>query len=466
MNSSSVVLWLKLNQFIDQTIYMNVYQENFSFFSGNISYLGEAPQLSPTFAQYDNGAKVFLFYTNYSTPTTGGIKITGTVPGLYTANDGLTIYSKGNTSDLNNEIIYPWLARAVTYQSFVSSFTGTGHYAIYLSNFTTPNYKLIWVSSAGMKSIFTGTTFGSENRLINQPNTFNGTSFIPYTFANVSVAMPTFLIATYSAIKLYLVEFSENGLPSGARWSVDVGTVLRSSNSQSIKFELTNGSYHYSIGNETGFTGSPLSSNISVEGANLSISITFSKIYAVTFLESGLEKGTVWNVTFGKMTKTSDNSSIIFHTVNGTYNYSVGKIDGTSLVNSNGRTTVEGQNVSVFLRFQIIMQFTFIETGLPSNTHWTVDINGTYYNSSSPFLFVNLTNGSYRYEITFPFGYSANPETGILNPNNTVVIVKASSFVGYEIGVPVFAVVVVALLLLRSRNRKKEKDLGTKGMRK
>jgi hypothetical protein len=67
--STNTVYWVKLPNGIPAsssiTIYMRFYQplSNTQFNSNND---GEAPQLSPTYAQYDDGASVFPFYDNFA----------------------------------------------------------------------------------------------------------------------------------------------------------------------------------------------------------------------------------------------------------------------------------------------------------------------------------------------------------------------------------------------------------------
>jgi len=57
-------------------------------FDGN--YWGEAPQLSPTYAEYDNGASVFNNYWNFAgTSLPSGLSASGGL--IYTVNNGLTI---------------------------------------------------------------------------------------------------------------------------------------------------------------------------------------------------------------------------------------------------------------------------------------------------------------------------------------------------------------------------------------
>ncbi|MEM3846313.1 MAG: hypothetical protein QXU98_11520, partial [Candidatus Parvarchaeota archaeon] len=67
INSSSMNVWVKVPYGTTQ-IDMNVYPSFENLFSAT-GYLGEAPQLSPTYAEYDNGADVFPFYDNFAGTT-------------------------------------------------------------------------------------------------------------------------------------------------------------------------------------------------------------------------------------------------------------------------------------------------------------------------------------------------------------------------------------------------------------
>ena len=66
-----------------------------SIFSG----IGEAPQLSPTYAQYDNGASVFNFYDNFAGTSLNTSKWSETINGgiTITVNNGLTMTQTGGS---------------------------------------------------------------------------------------------------------------------------------------------------------------------------------------------------------------------------------------------------------------------------------------------------------------------------------------------------------------------------------
>ena len=69
-NSTCTVYWLKLNFSIpadsNTSIGMGFASLSTNLMTANHQYEGEAPQLSPNYGEYDNGATIFPFYCNFS----------------------------------------------------------------------------------------------------------------------------------------------------------------------------------------------------------------------------------------------------------------------------------------------------------------------------------------------------------------------------------------------------------------
>ncbi|MEM4100990.1 MAG: hypothetical protein QXI08_06045, partial [Thermoplasmata archaeon] len=75
----------------------------------------------------------------------------------------------------------------------------------------------------------------------------------------------------------YTVTFTESGLPSGTSWSVTFNGNTKSSTTNTISFTgIANGTYSYSVGAVSGYTASPSSGTITVNGANVNQAITFT----------------------------------------------------------------------------------------------------------------------------------------------------------------------------------------------
>ena len=66
---------------------------------------------------------------------------------------------------------------------------------------------------------------------------------------------------------------------------------------------------------------------------------------------------------------------------------------------------------------------TFSESGLPSGTHWSVNVNGTSDSTTSSTIVFNVpTNGTYAYSIGVVSGYIASAESGTINVNSGNVL--------------------------------------------
>ena len=100
-SSSQFVYWLKLDNGIPAsssvTAYMVFYPKSDNVL--NTVNTGEAPQLSTTYAEYDDGAKVFSFYDNFAGTSLNTNKWSETINGgiTITVNNGLTITQTGGT---------------------------------------------------------------------------------------------------------------------------------------------------------------------------------------------------------------------------------------------------------------------------------------------------------------------------------------------------------------------------------
>ncbi|MGC8618514.1 MAG: PEGA domain-containing protein [Thermoplasmata archaeon] len=86
------------------------------------------------------------------------------------------------------------------------------------------------------------------------------------------------------AHKIYEIAFIENGLPAGSLWGLTLNGTTKSSTSSSILFELVNGTYAFSVLSISGYSASPSSGNITVNGRNLTQIIVFSQIIQKGYL--------------------------------------------------------------------------------------------------------------------------------------------------------------------------------------
>ena len=226
----------------------------------------------------------------------------------------------------------------------------------------------------------------------------------------------------------YAVTFTESGLPSGTNWTVhlsgappssppggpvpDVSPAWRhgvtnSSNTTSIGFFLTNGTYGFAVfgalSGSTVYLPSPAFGSVAVNGSAASVAVTFAPIvlHTVTFSESGLPTGTAWSVglypadpisassndpsagpAWGHGSWGSSNGTDVNFTVpDGNYTFSVPNASSSAgqyvPTPSSGTVSVDGANVTVAVTFALVPDFelTFVESGLPSGTWWSVSLS-------------------------------------------------------------------------------------------
>jgi outer membrane protein assembly factor BamB len=74
----------------------------------------------------------------------------------------------------------------------------------------------------------------------------------------------------------YTVVFTASGLPSGTSWTITLNSQVQSSTSNSIIFSVPSGVYEFSVTSPTGYTASPSSGTITVNGADVNEIVTFT----------------------------------------------------------------------------------------------------------------------------------------------------------------------------------------------
>ena len=162
----------------------------------------------------------------------------------------------------------------------------------------------------------------------------------------------------------YPVVLTETGLPVGTNWSVTLHGQSASSTGRSISFVEVNGTYPYVVATVAGYTSTPSSGNVTVNGAAESVAITFAALrtYSVTFVESGLATGTTWSIGFngGAPQTASAGASIVVSATNGTYPFTVGGVSGYTANVTSGSVHVHGGPQTVTIQYTA--------TSSPANT--------------------------------------------------------------------------------------------------
>jgi len=270
-----------------------------------------------------------------------------------------------------------------------------------------------------------------------------GTNYNPSTKSYGNLTREQTLVLYVSNV-WYNATFSEAGLPTNQKWSLDFNGTYYSSNTPNIKIPVYNGSYSYTINNSSYYTPTPYKGNIVIKGNNVTIQVTFNQVYNVTFIETGLPVGFTWGITLNSTLKKGATSSIIFTVKNGSYAYSITPLAGYyPNVSYSGNINVNGKNLSLYIKWYAFKyNVTFKEIGLPINDNWSIKINNTLKYTKTNTIVYQLPNGTYRYYVYAPKNYIslASYSTFSLNGGNVYINVNFNESFWvkfYQSGLPI-----------------------------
>lgn len=236
---------------------------------------------------------------------------------------------------------------------------------------------------------------------------------------------------------LYQVQFQEIGLADGVTWSVTFNGVTESAYYVFLDFSAPNGTYGFAVQPIPGYHADLYAGHVTVAGSNVTVVISWVRVtYNVTFVESGLPTGYTWLVTLNGTMNSSGGPRIGFLEPNGTYPFEVAPVSGYTANVTSGTVTVNGANVTVEIGWtaveHVVATFTisFVETGLPAGTTWSVTVNGTtsvsQSSSTTTILFTSLPNGTYPYWVPNVGTYLPTPAMGSAAVNGANVTVTVA----------------------------------------
>ena len=195
----------------------------------------------------------------------------------------------------------------------------------------------------------------------------------------------------------YAVTFTESGLASGTSWSVTFNGNTQSSTGTSTSFSVPDGTYSYTIGSVSGYSASPSSGSVTVNGAAQTVSISFTSTAPPPSGQNGI---------FSQVNATSGN----------TYTYNLPEAEEFT-VGPNSHTI---NFVSLYLAGSGSVQFAIGTSLWGTNTVplTTVHVNSgqVWYNTSiSP---VTLTGGTHYYLTvegsgSIQLGYTTSPSVDL-----------------------------------------------------
>ncbi len=171
----------------------------------------------------------------------------------------------------------------------------------------------------------------------------NGTTpgRISITTSGTTVNVPFTTARNY-----YTITFIENGLISGTQWYTTLdypnygGYYYSSSNGNNVTYVAENGTYSYTI-------NGVISGTVFVNGHNvvIHINLDWTKYATIDFSERGLPANTLWGVTVGNISHSSNTSEVYFTEPHGEYLFSISAPSGYIAYPSSGEIPLFGNTV-------------------------------------------------------------------------------------------------------------------------
>lgn len=233
----------------------------------------------------------------------------------------------------------------------------------------------------------------------------------------------------------YTVTFRSSGLPSGTSWGVTLAGATEHSTGDSLSFEEGNGSYLWSATSVPLYAAEPAAGTLGVAGENESVSLTFTRLYPLSFTESGLPAGTEWSVALDGGTYRSDSATIAFSlNASGRFSYQYGVVPGYTLSSFGSSVTVSSTTPAIHVSFTTGEEVVFDPGGeLPLSApgpagNWSLAVNaGTFSSEPGAPIDLWLASGAFTISLTAPAGYTA------IAPSGTILVGGLAE----QIGVPV-----------------------------
>ena len=170
-SAQSTVYWLKIGPQIGAsnslTVYMGFASPSTNLMNGKT--IGEAPQLSSSYAEYDNGNTIFNNYWDFAGSSLPSGWTSATTPGsgnTVTVNNGLQLYVSGGPSSGGSQ--NPAYAYTMYTNAIPNSNTMVEEVSGYLNNDYVPGYDYVVFSPTGYFTATTGITTSNPLSVFNQ----------------------------------------------------------------------------------------------------------------------------------------------------------------------------------------------------------------------------------------------------------------------------------------------------------
>ncbi len=229
----------------------------------------------------------------------------------------------------------------------------------------------------------------------------------------------------------YAVNFTGVGLAPGIGWSVVLdGERMNSTGGSpdSIVFTEINGTFAYSIDPIGGWSTTSYGGSVNVTGGDVFVQVNWTEVtYPVTVREKGLPGGVRWwfNLTgAGARSFPSISGSVAFDAPNGTFDFTVGASNKTYAAPVGEIEVAAGPAMRTIVFALVNYTVTLAETGLPTDTGWSVALGSGLFPTVEPSETTQLENGSYAYAVIGVAGWTTVNFTGTLTVDGAPVTLQ------------------------------------------
>lgn len=170
----------------------------------------------------------------------------------------------------SSEVLYGEVATFSVYSYYLTDFTwflDEYYNQVYYENggVYQSTYQTSPTLAVGTHSIFVTNSYGDYSNVV--------------TFTVKDPSSPSSTVQPVNTQKVY---FTESGLPTGTKWSVQLGTEVKSSTSNRITFEVVGGTYQYVVYVLKGYVPSENVGAVNVFGQDADVWVTFTEQASVT----------------------------------------------------------------------------------------------------------------------------------------------------------------------------------------
>ena len=152
--------------------------------------------------------------------------------------------------------------------------------------------------------------------------------------------------------------------------------------------------------------------------------VSATVVYPVTFQEAGLPNGTAWAISLAEVASGPIlGATFTFYFPTGTYPYRLADVPGwhqSSLPYEGNQTVASGPLTETpFVFARTTYAVTFLESGLPTSTNWSVTLGNVSRHSTTDVILFTLPNGSHPFQVPPVGPFVPSSSAGTVTVNGT-----------------------------------------------